>query len=54
MILSLHCTWDECHLTPSLILREVRCDNAACGAVHAHQFIAHWLFWAVMLTCHRG
>lgn len=43
-------TWDELHITPSLIVREVRCKNPECQAIHGYQIILHWLFWAVMVN----
>lgn len=48
-----HCTLEECHLTPSFILRDVPAKELRRGEVAAFQFIIHWLFWAGMITWAR-
>ncbi len=53
LFLSGHYLQDECHITPSVIVRAVYCENPHCGHVHGFQFIIHWLWWAGMLTVGR-
>lgn len=48
IFLSWHTTWDEFHITPSIIIRETTNKDGVFL-----QLIVHWFFWAGMLTWAR-